>query len=60
MPSRSAAQRRLMQAAARDKTIAKSAGIPQSVAQDFALADQLQKRQKAMGRIVKRRRAKGL
>lgn len=49
-----------MQAAARDKTIAKSAGIPQSVAQDFALADQLQKRQKAMGRIVKRRRAKGL
>ena len=39
MPSTSEKQRRFMQAAAHNPEFAKKAGIPQSVAQEFAQAD---------------------
>ena len=39
MPSTSEKQRRFMQAAANSQEFAKKAGIPQSVAQEFAQAD---------------------
>ncbi len=39
MPSKSAAQARLMAAAAHDPAFAKKVGVPQSVAQDFNKAD---------------------
>lgn len=39
MPSKSAAQARLMAAAAHNPKFAKKAGVPQSVAQDFNAAD---------------------
>ena len=39
MPSKSAAQKRLMQAAAHNRSFAKKAGVPQSVAKKFVRAD---------------------
>jgi hypothetical protein len=39
MPSKSAKQQKLMQAAAHNPKFAKKAGVPQSVAQDFTQAD---------------------
>lgn len=39
MPSKSPAQHRLMEAVAHNSSFAKKAGIPQSVGQDFAKAD---------------------
>ena len=39
MPSTSYKQARLMAAAAHDPAVAKSAGVPQSVAKDFNAAD---------------------
>lgn len=39
MPSKSPAQRRLMQAAAHNPRFAKKAGVPQSVAREYAKAD---------------------
>ena len=39
MPSKSAKQARFMQAAAHNPSFAAEAGIPQSVAQEFASAD---------------------
>lgn len=39
MPSKSPAQRRLMQAAAHNPAFAKKAGVPQSVAKEFNEAD---------------------
>jgi len=39
MPSKSKAQARFMRAAAHNRTIARKAGIPQSVARDFVKAD---------------------
>ena len=39
MPSKSPAQRRLMQAAAHNPAFAKKAGVPVSVAQEFNAAD---------------------
>ena len=39
MPSKSAAQARLMAAAAHDKAFAKKVGVPQSVAREFNQAD---------------------
>lgn len=39
MPSKSAAQARLMAAAAHDPSFAKKAGIPQSVAKEYNRAD---------------------
>jgi hypothetical protein len=44
MPSVSAKQARLMAAAAHDPAIAKSAGVPQSVAREFTEADRKRKR----------------
>jgi hypothetical protein len=39
MPSKSEAQRRLMQAAAHDKAFAKKVDVPQKVAREFEAAD---------------------
>lgn len=39
MPSKSPAQHRLMEAVAHNPAIAKKTGIPQSVGEEFALAD---------------------
>jgi len=39
MPSKSKAQAKLMRAAAHDPAIARSAGVPQHVAKEFAAAD---------------------
>ena len=44
MPSKSAAQHRLMEAAAHDPKFAKKAGIPQAVGQEFAAADRAARR----------------
>lgn len=54
MPSRSAAQARLMLAAAHNPKVAKRAGIPQSVAKDFAAADA--KRKVPWGSMLKGKR----
>ena len=42
MPSRSAKQKRFMQAAAHNPSFAKKAGISQSVAREFVMADKKQ------------------
>lgn len=39
MPSKSPAQKRLMDAAAHDPAFAKKVGVPQSVGKDFVAAD---------------------
>lgn len=39
MPSKSAAQKRLMQAAAHNPKFAKKAGVPTSVAKEYVAAD---------------------
>lgn len=39
MPAKSEAQRRLMQAAARDPKVAKKTGVPQKVAREYVAAD---------------------
>lgn len=39
MPSKSGKQHRFMQAVAHDPKFAKKAGVPQSVGQEFAVAD---------------------
>jgi hypothetical protein len=44
MPSKSSAQHRLMEAVAHDPKFAKKVGIPQSVGQDFAAADEAKSR----------------
>lgn len=49
MPSKSPAQRRLMQAAAHNPAFAKKAGVPVSVAQEFNKAD----KQKAMVKLLR-------
>jgi hypothetical protein len=46
MPSKSKAQKHLMQAVANNPEFAKKAGIPQSVGRDFAAADRNKKRKK--------------
>lgn len=43
MPSKSAAQARLMRAAAHDKEFAKKVGVPQSAAREFVQADKATK-----------------
>ena len=43
MPSKSAAQHRLMVAAAHDPKFAKKVGVPQSVAKEFSHADAAEK-----------------
>ena len=43
MPSKSAAQHRLMVAAAHNPAFAKKAGVPQSVAREFEAADKRRK-----------------
>jgi hypothetical protein len=43
MPSTSPAQKRFMQAVAHDPKFAAKAGVPQSVGQDFAAADEAEK-----------------
>lgn len=43
MPTKSPAQKRLMQAAANDKDFAKKVGIPQKVAKEFVKADKRRK-----------------
>jgi hypothetical protein len=40
MPSKSKAQANMMRAAAHNPAVAKKVGVPQSVAKDFALADE--------------------
>lgn len=44
MPSKSPAQKRLMQAAAHNAAFAKKAGVPQKVAKKFVRADQKKKK----------------
>ena len=44
MPSKSAAQKRLMQAAAHNRSFAKKVGVPQSVAKKFVRADKAKSR----------------
>lgn len=39
MPSKSRAQKKLMNAAAHNPAFAKKAGVPQKVAQEFVMAD---------------------
>ena len=41
MPSKSAKQKRLMQAAAHNKEFAKKVGVPQAVAKEFSMADKM-------------------
>ena len=41
MPSKSPAQKRLMQAAAHSRSFAKKAGVPMSVAKKFVRADKV-------------------
>ncbi len=48
MPSKSAAQARLMAAAAHNPAFAKKVGVPQSVAREFNQADSVKKVSKAM------------
>lgn len=50
MPSKSPKQAKLMRAAAHNKGIAESAGVPQSVAREFVDADQRRKARKAKRR----------
>jgi len=56
MPSKSAAQARLMAAAAHDPKFAKKAGIPVSVAKDYNAADA--KRKVPWGAMLKGKRKK--
>lgn len=51
MPSKSAAQARLMAAAAHNAAFAKKAGVPQSVAREFNAADA--KRKTPWARMLK-------
>jgi hypothetical protein len=44
MPSKSKAQKKLMQAAAHNKEFAKKVGVPQKVAKEFVAADKKKKR----------------
>jgi hypothetical protein len=44
MPSKSPAQKKMMQAAAHNKEFAKKAGVPQKVAKEFVAADKKKKR----------------
>lgn len=46
MPSKSAAQKRLMQAAAHNRSFAKKVGVPMSVAKKFVRADKAKRRKK--------------
>lgn len=46
MPSKSKAQRKLMQTAAHNPKFAKAVGVPQSVAREFAAADKAKKAKK--------------
>jgi len=46
MPSKSPAQKKLMQAAANNPAFAKAVGIPQSVAREFVEADKKRKPKK--------------
>ncbi len=46
MPSKSPAQKRLMQAAAHSRKFAKKVGVPQSVAREFVAADTRRSRRK--------------
>lgn len=43
MPSKSAAQAKLMRAAAHNPTFAKKVGVPRAVAREFAAADKRKK-----------------
>lgn len=53
MPSKSAAQHRLMQAVAHNPKFAAKTGIPQSVGQDYAQADQrTNEKAKRMARLM--------
>jgi hypothetical protein len=47
MPSKSPAQKKLMQAAAHNKEFAKKAGVPQKVAKEFVNADKAKVKKKA-------------
>ena len=62
MPSRSPAEKRLMQGVAHDAAFARKVGIPQSVGRDFAAADAakggLINRTQAPARKAKRRSGK--
>lgn len=49
MPSKSPAQRRLMQAAAHNPAFAKKAGVPVSVAKEFNAAD----KQRATAKLLR-------
>jgi hypothetical protein len=44
MPSKSPAQKKLMQASAHNKEFAKKVGVPQKVAKEFVAADKKKKR----------------
>lgn len=46
MPSKSAPQHRLMEAAAHDPKSAKSAGVPQKIAREYVAADKAKKGRK--------------
>jgi hypothetical protein len=49
MPSKSPAQKKLMQAAAHNKEFAKKAGVPQKVAKEFVKADKRRKKNEKKG-----------
>jgi hypothetical protein len=50
MPSKSPAQKRLMQAAAHSRSFAKKVGVPMSVAKEFVRADKAKAKTKRRAR----------
>ena len=56
MPSKSAAQRRLMAGAAHDSGFARRVGVPQSVAREFNRADE---RKATIRKLERRQRRRG-
>lgn len=58
MPSKSPAQKRLMQAVAHSPEFARKVGVPQAVGKEFVEEDKQQSRRKALADEL-RRRAKG-
>lgn len=53
MPSKSPAQHRLMEAVAHNPGFAKKVGIPRSVGQDFAAADQRKAHVKKLASVLR-------
>lgn len=55
MPSKSPAQAKLMRAVAHNPEFAKKVGIPQSVGQEFAEADEAKNKHRAVAQALSRK-----